>query len=254
MVTLPEGFKDPSELVQREGVDVLVERIQRAVPYVEHEIERAGIQPGLMSPRRQADVVDDLKPLIRAVKNPVERAGYADMLAKTLRVHPQILSQSFGSPQEGRHTIGKNRHNMGVTASVRRGQPAEVRLLAALMRHPDQTERVRRELPEWAASERIRPVLDDLAQGQVPDPEHWSSTGEHPDVESLYAAIWQTEEPDGGIEAIDDLIWALDREQAHRRYDEIRELIRQGEGSPAIMDEVRRLAARLERYQYRKEG
>ncbi|MDA8204652.1 MAG: DNA primase [Thermaerobacter sp.] len=254
VVTLPDGFKDPSELVQKEGVDALVDRILNAAPYVEHEIERAQRFGGLVSPRRQAETVEHLKPLIRAVKDPIERVGYMEMLAKTLRVHPEILTQSFGSSQEVQHTIAKNRHNMGVTAPARRGQPTEVRLLAALRRHPDYTERIRQALPEWASEKRIRVILEDLAAGRLADPEHRSFDGADPEVESLYAAIWHNDEPDGGGQAIDELIWALDRERARRRYDEIKEMLRQGPTTPALMDEIRRLGARLERYQYRKEG
>lgn len=143
---------------------------------------------------------------------------------------------------------------MGVTASARRAQPTEVRLLAALKRHPDQTERVRQALPDWASAPRIRTILDDVSAGRLTDPEHWSFQGTDPQMEALYVAIWQNEEPDGGTQAIDDLMWALDRERARRRYDEIKEMLREGDANPALMDEIRRLGARLERYQYRKEG
>jgi DNA primase len=254
VVTLPADVKDPSELVQKQGVNALAMRIQQRVPYVQHEIEQVGQLAGLMNPRRQAETVEWLKPLIQAVKDPVEQAGYRDMLAKTLRIHPQILSQSLRSSQEVRHTIGKNRHNMEVTASARRGQPIEVWLLAALIKHPDQIPRVKEALPEWAAQDRIRIVLGDIEADEVPEPDQWSSRWADPNVGSLYAAIWQNQEPDGGTQAIEDLIWALERDNARRRYEEIRERVRQGDTSPDLLEEVKRLGPQLERYQFRKEG
>lgn len=253
-VSLPESYKDPSELVQKKGDAALVERVRQKRPYVEQEIERAGKYPGLMSPRGRAEAVEKLKPLIQAIKEPIERAGYLEMVAKTLRVHPQILSQSFGSPQGVRHTIGKNRHNMGVTVSVRRSQPLEVSLLAALKGHPDQIERVKKALPEWASSAPIRTILEQMASGAMPEPGHWSEAWADPTVEKIYAAVWQNDEPDGGIKAIDDLIWAIKRESARRRYDELLDRARQGDTSAELMDEIRRLGPQIGPYQHRKEG
>lgn len=254
VITLPEGFKDPSEMVQAQGEQTLADRIMNRRPYLEREIEQSSSFSGMMSPRRQAEVVENLKPLIQAVKDPVEQAGYLELLAKSLRIHVQTLSQSFRSAQEGQHTIGKNRHNMGVTAPGKRSQPTEVWLLAALRRHPDQIERVKAALPEWASQDKIATMLDGLAADPGLNSEQWASVWGDPELESLYAAMGRNDEPDGGAAVIDDLIWTLERERARHRYDEIKDLLRQGASDPALMDEVLRLGPRLERYQDRKEG
>ncbi len=252
VISLPDGVKDPSELVKAHGIEVLVEAVSERRPYLEREINAASYATGTLSPRRQAEIVDDFRPLIRAVKDPVEQAGYLEMLAKSLRVHPQILSQSLWSTQEGRHTIGKNRHNMGVTAPSRRSQPTEIWLLAALKRHPDQIERVKAALPEWSSQMRIQKILEDFltrASAEGPTP-----VSDDQELEALYAAIGHNDGPDGGTQAIDDFIWAMQREIARHRYDEIKELIRQGQSDPELMEEVRQLGGRLEPYQDRKEG
>jgi hypothetical protein len=142
---------------------------------------------------------------------------------------------------------------MGVTAPARKSQPTEIWLLAALKRHPDQIERVRHALPVWASDERVNRVLADLSAGALPGPDEWPLLGDT-HLESLYAALWQYDEPDSGAAVIDDLIWSMERENARHRYEEIKELLRQGNSSPELLDEVRRLSDRLERYQYRKEG
>jgi hypothetical protein len=136
---------------------------------------------------------------------------------------------------------------MGVTA-VKKSPPLEVWLLAALKRYPDQIGRVRAALPDWTAEARIGTILDAFVSGGPP-----TLSGDV-EVESLYAAIEQYDEPDGGIAVIDDLMWRLQRDAARRRYDEIKEMLRQGVVTPDLMEEVRQLGARLERYQDRKEG
>ncbi len=254
VVSLPDTVKDPSELVQKMGASELARRVQLRKPYLEREIEQVVDGVGVLSPRRQSEVVERLKPLIAAVGDSVERAGYLDMLSRRLRVHPQILSQSLRSPQEGRHTNGKNRHNMGVVAPAKRTASVEVWLLAALLRHPEEIERVRTALPEWSSRERIRVMLERIQAGELSDFETWVPSDGDPELESLYTAIRLYDEPDGGAGAIDDLIWSLDHAQARERYEEIRQLLRSGRGNPDLMDEVKRLGARLERYQHRKEG
>lgn len=87
----------------------------------------------------------------------------------------------------------------------------------------------------------------------MPGPENWS-VGNDPELEALYAAIWQYDQPDAGTIVIDDLIWTMKRDSARQRYEEIKELLRQGSSNPELMDEIRGLSDRLERYQYRKEG
>lgn len=255
VVTLPEGIKDPSELVQREGSDALKQAVGQKMPYVEHAIQHASRFPGLMNPRGRAEAVEHLKPLILAVKDPVERAGYVEMVGRTLRIQPQILSQSLGGTQGVRHTIPKIRHNMEVTASVKRGlPPVEVRLLTTLKNHPDQVERVKQALPAWAAEPAVAVVLESIVQGRPLSPGDWLQEADGPAVESLLAAMMQYQEPDGGNAAIDDLVWALDREYAQRRYDEIQELARRGAASRELMEEAMRLGARIGLYQHRREG
>ena len=251
-VRLPEGIKDPGELVESHQANLIVEAVRSKLPFVEVEIRRLGQMPGLMSPRGQAEAVKGLKPLVQAVKDPVEQAGYVDMIARMFRVQPRILSQSLGAPQGVQHTIGKNRHNMEVTASVKRSvPPLDVRLLLALKNHPDQIERVRQALPEWVNDPAIRTILGVLEAGGTISPEL-----EGPDerVQSLWVAMGQYHEPDGGIPAIDDLVAALERRETERRWEGLRERARQGDTSPELMEEIRRLSTRIAKPQGRKEG
>ncbi|MCL5116872.1 MAG: DNA primase [Firmicutes bacterium] len=254
-VRLPAGMKDPGELVERNGAEALNQAHQKKQPYVEMEIQRLGQMPGLMSPRGQAEAVGELKPLIRAVKDPVEQAGYIEMIARAFRVQPRILSQSLGVVQGVRHTIEKNRHNMEVAVSARQTMlPLDVRLLAVLKNHPDQIERVRQVLPEWAGQTSIAWILEQMSSGRLLEPNQWSEPPEDSQVESLLAAMWQYHEPDGGNAAIDDLIEALKRRDTERRWQELKERTRQGDTSPELMEEIRRLGARMAQNQLRKEG
>jgi DNA primase len=254
-VRLPEGVKDPSELVERFGEEALVKQVAQKVPFIEDQIRHLARYPGLLSPRGRSEAVDRVKPLIQAIQDPVERTGYLELLAKTLSVHPQILTHSFGSWQGVRHTIGKNRHNMGVMVPQRRGVPSlEVRILAALKSHPEYVERVRQAMPEWANSERIRHLLDLMVNGQIdkvgPGDEAWSD----PESASLYAAVLEWAEPDGGGAAIDEWIEWWKRQELRERYKRLQERARLGEISAEELEEIRRLGSRMGQDSYRKEG
>ncbi|NMP21069.1 DNA primase [Sulfobacillus harzensis] len=251
-IVLPDGVKDPGEFIVRGGSKALLEAYQQKVPYVEAEIQRIGRMPGLMSPRGRAEAVKGLKPLVQAVKDPVEQAGYVELIARTLRVQPRILSQSLGVVQEVQHTIGKNRHNMEVTAFVKRSvPPLEVRLLLALKNHPDQIERVKRALPEWAQDPAIQFLLAVLQAGDA-EGVAWDRADSR--AESLWVAMGQYHEPDGGIPAIDDLVEAFERRETERRWQGLQERARQGDTSPELMEEIRRLSGRIAQMQVRKEG
>ena len=255
VITLDDGVKDPSELVARDGTEALVVQVNRRRPYVEHQIYRLGQSPDALSPRGRAEVVEQLKPLVAAIQDSVEQIGYVEVIARVLHVHPGILTQSFGSLQGSRHTIRKNRHNMEVTVSVSQGvPPLEVRLLAALKSHPDQIERVRKMLPEWANETSVRLILEELALGQLKDPGVWTRTLADPKVESLLVAIWQYQEPDGGNAAIDDLVNAMEHRQDQDRWHRLMDRARQGELSPELMDDIRSLGKRMGQYPDRKEG
>lgn len=255
VIMLPPQVKDPSELVQKLGMDALRTCSDNKLPYVEREITRLAQLPGLMSPRGRAEAVETVKPLIQAVKDPVERSGYLEMVSKAFRVQTSILTQSFGSWQGSQHINGKNRHNMEVAVSAQSSVPTlEVRLLAALKNHPDQIARVKIALPQWAGGKAVAIILEELLQGHFGDPAHWTEQQLDPEVESLMVAVWQYQEPDGGNADIDDLVIAMERRETYADWNRLRERARQGDVSPELMSDIRRIGQRIAQYQGRKEG
>ncbi|MCY0879150.1 MAG: DNA primase [Firmicutes bacterium] len=254
-VQLPDGMKDPSDVVQRLGEAALVEWVARKVPFVEAQILKLAQNAGHLNPRARAEAAERIKPLIQAVQDPIERSGYLDLLAKTLSVHQEILTQSFGDWQGVQHTIGKNRHNMGVMVPQRRGVPSlDVRILAALKNHPGYVKRVRAVIPEWAEREQIAHLLRLIEEGQLEasgsSDEAWSD----PEAASLYAAVMEWTEPDGGGAAIDDLVELWKQKHTLERYKWLQERVRQGETTAELLEEIRRLGPRMGQYLYRKEG
>ncbi|MCL4521834.1 MAG: DNA primase [Firmicutes bacterium] len=251
LVSLGGDAKDPDELRQREGDAGLKARVSQARPYVMAVAE--GIRAS--TPRERAQAVEMIRPLLLAVPDVVEQAGYIEVVARMLHIDPSILTQSLGSKQEDKHTSGKNRHNMGRTGQkLSPTLPSvDVELLAALLRHPDAIGEVRKQLPEWTNQEGMSEALEWIAQNAGRGVASWID-GVPSEARGMVmeANAWQG--PDGGQAAILDFVARIKERYEQEGYHTLQERVRRGENQEDLMREVREAAERLHQLKRRKEG
>jgi DNA primase len=250
-VSLGEQAKDPDEFRQLFGDSALRQRIQDSKPFVTRVLE--GLHGS--TPREKASAVELVRPLLLAVSDPIEQAGYVEILARKLRLDHSILAQSLGIIQGDKHTSGKNRHNMG--RAGQRPTPTlpsvDVELLAGLLRYPEDIEGVRQQLPDWASQPGISHVLDCISEGQGRPMAEWIDG-----VEAkargmvLEANAWQG--PDGGHEAIRDYVARIKERYDQEWYHTLQERVRSGENQEDLMRDVQEAMERLRRLKLRKEG
>ncbi len=245
-VSLPPDVKDPDECVTRLGPVALRDAVEARVPYVTAILNHVATAPEVMTPRGKASATERLKPLWKAIADPVEQVGYLEQIAQKLRINPSILSQSFGVWQGARHTFGKNRHNMERTESKpARPSSYAVELLQLLLRHPEKALEVLDRVREWAEDAALVPVLQDIAAGTANrDTARWIESVD-PALRDVVVAAVHYEGPDGGILAINDYIVAIERQTQLRRWNQLKERIRQGDATPDVLEAVRKLQQEL---------
>jgi DNA primase len=89
VLTLPLG-QDPDDLIRQDTARWAV-LVNEALPLVEHYMQTLMKGRDLADPKVKAELTEDLVPVIRQVSNPVERAHYAQRLARILRVDERAL-------------------------------------------------------------------------------------------------------------------------------------------------------------------
>lgn len=103
ILVLPEGA-DPDEFVRAEGVEEYNKRRGQAVPHVQFVLDQAIASRNLRNPAQKAAAVEEALPFVRAVRNPIQKREYFDMMMDTLRVEEAGLRQELWKSVSARNT------------------------------------------------------------------------------------------------------------------------------------------------------
>ncbi|MBC7933060.1 MAG: DNA primase [Rubrivivax sp.] len=105
ILVLPDGA-DPDEFVRAEGVEEYNKRRGQAVAHIQFVLDEAMRGRNLRNPPEKSEAVADVLPFVRAVRNPIQKREYFDMMMDALRVEEpglrQDLWKSVGAGREGR--------------------------------------------------------------------------------------------------------------------------------------------------------
>lgn len=130
VLTLPPG-QDPDDLIRQDPARWAV-LVDEAAPLVEHYMRTVLQGQELDDPKTKAQITQSLVPIIRQVSSPVERAHYAQKLARTLRVDERALLDMVSSAPRGRQQ--RQKATKPAPASVqRRGLDLETYCLRGLL-------------------------------------------------------------------------------------------------------------------------
>ncbi|HVF68788.1 MAG TPA: DNA primase [Pyrinomonadaceae bacterium] len=136
VLVLPDGT-DPDEFVRARGVEEYNKRRGAAVPHIQFVLEQAVASRNLRNPAQKAEAVEEVLPFVRAVRRPVEKREYFDMMMDALRVEEKGLRRELWKTVSARDS-GTSAAAHDVKKSVVRAetQPptvAEQRLLELLV-------------------------------------------------------------------------------------------------------------------------
>ena len=151
VLTLPPG-QDPDDLIRQDPARWAV-LVNEAVPLVEHYMRNLLQGQDLADPKNKAQITQSLVPIIRQVSSPVERAHYAQRLARTLRVDERALLNMVSSAPRARQR--RQKPAKAAPAPVqRRGVDLETYCLRGLL----QTTQLLNEADKLLAQIELAPV------------------------------------------------------------------------------------------------
>lgn len=130
VLTLPMG-KDPDDLIRQDPARWAV-LVDEAVPLVEHYMQTLMKGQDLADPKVKAELTENLVPVIRQVSSPVERAHYAQKLARILRVDERALLDMVASAPRRRRPRPRTTEPVPVQKQ-RRGTDLETYCLCGLL-------------------------------------------------------------------------------------------------------------------------
>lgn len=240
-----DAGKDPDEFLKEKGPLSLAEKVGERIPYFEAVFKERLSHSGIQTARGKAELVEELKPLWNALTNPVEQAGYLEMVSRTLRLDQNILAQSFGVAQGFKHTSPKNRHNMERTVSKGARPSHDVYLLALLVRHPEHVDEVRRELPDWIEKRGLGDVVARVAEGQSPAEISSQIDTMEPGLRSLVLEALTFDGPDGGMRVIKDTVKVIQRREDYVHWQSLIERLRRGESTAQLLEEIQQVQSRI---------
>jgi DNA primase len=99
VVSLPEG-EDPDTFVQKHGGPTLERLIREAPSAIDHVVELAAKQNSGGGLAGLVKIVEEVRPLLLAVKDPLRRDVFIQGAARRLKIDARVLSQHLRRPDE----------------------------------------------------------------------------------------------------------------------------------------------------------
>ncbi|MBA2493928.1 MAG: DNA primase [Acidobacteria bacterium] len=94
VLVLPDG-QDPDDFLKANGAESYNNLRGHAFPFLQFVLENLGRERNLASPKEKAEAIEDLMPLLSAVKNPIQKRDAFDQTMSFLRVEDAILKRDL---------------------------------------------------------------------------------------------------------------------------------------------------------------
>jgi DNA primase len=139
VLVLPDGA-DPDEFVRAQGAEEYNRRRGQSIPHIQFVLEQALRERNLRAPAQKAEAVEEVLPFVRAVRHPIQRREYFDIVMDSLRVEEAALRQELWK------TVNARQAGAGGAGEVKRQfarartaelTVAERRLLELLVHDPE---------------------------------------------------------------------------------------------------------------------
>jgi DNA primase len=233
------GEKDVDELLQAKGREAVHALIEEPVLYLTRRIQERA-QDVRRDPAVKAAALRDLRPLLLAVDDPVERQGQIELLQRLWAVEPKIVAQALRRGQDRVPNNGQNiRHNMVRQPEKIGLNRDEVNLLAGLIRFPDQMEGVLTSLPELCKDARWRAIAETWDWRDSMPTADW--VGSLPEGARELASEALLSDAPVSADTLTDLARALGQRWQESRWQDLMRRAASGPRDPALEEEIREL-------------
>lgn len=242
VVQLPAG-DDPDAFIQRRGGDAYRERLRAARPYLDDALDRAAAGRDLSRAAEKRALLDRMKPVAQAIRDPVVKNEFLDRVEHRARLPEGMFRDELRQEDRPRRSDAQ--------ADIRRAQtallPAEKGLIWALMRRTAAAQEVfsRLEPADFEDLQTARILQAARSLATVPAAGAPDALRERLDEED--AELLRTIEREAAPAAdVEDCGTELRKRRYGREREALQEAIdgRQRDGSPAALAEIDGLWAR----------
>jgi DNA primase len=214
VLVLPDGT-DPDEFVRAHGVEEYNKRRGAAVPHIQFVLEQAVASRNIHNPPEKSEAVTEVLPFLRAIRNPIQKREYFDMMMDALRVEDPSLRQDLWKIVSAREAVDTTNIKQKVTlAEALKLTDAERRLLVLLLHDEELRQIVLPNIEESDYEELpTAPIFLALKEATSKgDKVTFDSISEHLDdnqvIKDLLAKLWIDEPQRVEGEATDDFVTA----------------------------------------------
>ena len=94
VLILPDG-NDPDDFLKANGAESYNHLRGNAFPFLQFVLENLGRERNMASPKEKAEAIEDLMPVLSAIKNPIQKRDAFDQTMNYLRVDDAILKRDL---------------------------------------------------------------------------------------------------------------------------------------------------------------
>lgn len=94
VLVLPDG-QDPDDFLKANGAESYNNARGHAFPFLQFVLENLERERNMASPKEKAEAIEDLMPILSAIKNPIQKRDAFDQTMSFLRVDDQILKRDL---------------------------------------------------------------------------------------------------------------------------------------------------------------
>lgn len=94
VLVLPDG-QDPDDFVRANGTEAYNEARGRAVPFLNFTLDAAVTGRSLSNPKQKAEAIEDVMPVLSAIKNPIQKRESFDQSMDFFRIEDQGLKRDL---------------------------------------------------------------------------------------------------------------------------------------------------------------
>lgn len=223
VVALPDGH-DPDSFLLEKGPEAFRQAIAGAVPFLDFFLDAAAARYGRSTPDAKVQVIEEVLPLIRRVRNPIAASEYARRSADYLEIDPALVVSQLGRAAPAPEL----REKIVAVQPPREMPPLRDRMLLRLLiesphARPLFFEQVE---PHWIEHDRVRWFYELLRQTEPPDAisyDYLHSRAEQEEDHALLRALALDDEPlDDSERTIVNVIARLRRHAIAREAEQIR--------------------------------
>jgi DNA primase len=133
VLVLPDNA-DPDEYIRQNGVEAYHERRGKALTHIQFALDQAVRDRNLHRPAEKAEAVEEVLPYVRAVRNPIQKREYFDIVMDALRIEEATLRKElWQSVRAGSNTDASTIKQRVVRAASAQPTIAEQKLLELIL-------------------------------------------------------------------------------------------------------------------------